>query len=113
MERRIENGGAKDEEVTVAASEDIEAHLRALRQFAKIANQAMCAMMALELRIRRSIDELEIAHQQAVCTDLLRTKELLTLSEAASMLAVSVARLRNDGGRRYPSPHPARGRSLL
>jgi hypothetical protein len=105
MTRRISRGEPERKGITSATPEDIAAHLQALRHLAKLANQVTCAAIEFELRMGLSVSAIEIAYQQVASTDLHRTKELLTLREAARKLGVSAEKLRKDDGQHYPKAH--------
>jgi predicted DNA-binding transcriptional regulator AlpA len=113
MTDRIEEGVLEPEELNLAATGDIDAHLRSLGELARVVNRAMSHMLAFELRIRFSISELETASQSVAVTDLHRTNQLLTASEVARKLGVSVWALRNNRGGKFPTPWEHRGKSLL
>jgi hypothetical protein len=113
MGNRINEGALDLTELNLAAKGDIDAHLQSLGELARVVNRAMSQMIAFELRIRFSIDELESARQGVAVTDLHRTNDLLTASEVARKLGVSVWALRNNRTGRYPKPCPHRGSSLL
>jgi hypothetical protein len=102
--RRIARRGVQPKEFSIASPVDVEAHISALRDLGKAANRGMCMLMELELRIRSSVNELEIALQQAACTELHSVREWLTPGEAARKLGVPLPVLRSDRNGRFPRP---------
>lgn|SRR6185312_15021559 len=103
MKKRIE-GEETAPEFNIAAVEDVEAHIYSLRDLGEVVSRAMSSMMAFELRIRFSLSELENALLQAHCTDVHRTRELLTPLEAARRLRVDVSDLAKGTGKNFPKP---------
>jgi hypothetical protein len=105
MARRIDRRAhLETKDFDIAAPEDVEAHIYALRELAQIANRAMSDMLAFELRIKFSISEFETARRQAAFIDLHKTKVLLSPREAARKLKVPIKALRENREGRFPNP---------
>jgi hypothetical protein len=67
MKGRIVKGGAKNKKVT-SLPEAIEGHVHTLRELAKLVHRVMTTMMAFELQIRSSIEQLANQHERTVRT---------------------------------------------
>lgn len=94
-------------------SKDVKGHIRTLRALAKVAHGVMQTMLAFELQIKLSIDELENQPQLGGNTHPNTSKELLTLREAARKLGVSVTILRKNTEGRLPKPITTAERGVM
>jgi predicted DNA-binding transcriptional regulator AlpA len=93
--------------------EEVRGHIRTLDALAKVAHRIMQTMLAFELQIRLSINELESQPQLVDRIGLHTNKELLTLKEAARRIGVPshVLQENREGG--FPAPASIRGRTRM